>query len=575
MQFSQNLGQQSGQFATRPQAQTSQTTETTRYLCAAGHLSEKFQDYVMRHVIYEEHKALGESYGVDMPAVVSWCKSGIRRINIRDGILTGILALVVFGYFLVINQVIGFFNNLPFRSSPYSSYPYSSSPTDSAGFSLGSLIATLFVDLFVIFLMLIFVFMVVSFEKWIKRRWPAFRPGVITYPLLFIPLTIFGFFLIPLIWLTIFGELLVRFYGKPVNDLRRNTFDPYARPVPLDSDLERKLRESFVTGQRNVVAYSNYRPFAGAGYYKDGWSLVLDTSKGALDTSHLNSSSKHLAPRPFTVSNLYDAIEKDVWALGIKDVLEIEGKLYVHGQYLPEKPSFFNSASLRPVTSVDPRLVAQYKEHPTEDVRYYLCLRFNFWRGEMIFTTFLRFVQRGKELFTEVDYLLLPPMDPDCYWVDKREITPLISEIWELYKRSFDAPIRMWLGAPFRLFRGYFYAAQQRRLSRAARNNPAFDYGASTSIRQAASDDKYHLFFQELDEQMYLKIIEKQILETIINFLDAHQIDTTELRRREQMILNSHTIFNGSVTANALAIGSGAQANNTTTSTSTGQNGQP
>src|SRR5207237_633136 len=205
-----------------------------------------------------------------------------------------------------------------------------------------------------------------------------------------------------------------------------------------------------------------YQPFAGAGYYKRNWSwsFVIDMSKGAYDTSNLSSTPTRKTPLPFTVSSLYNAIEKDVWALGVKNVLEIEGKLYVHGQYLPENPLFFNTAAMRPVTSVDPPLVEQYKEHPTEDVRYYQCLRFTF-------------------------------------------------------------------------LRGYFYTWQQRRLARVALNNPAFDYGASTSLRQLASDDEYHLLFQELDEGMYLKVIEKQILETIFNFLEAHQIDTTELRQRQ------------------------------------------
>ncbi len=505
-------------------------TDTTRYLCAAGHLDEDFQDYVMHHVIYEERRALGESYGVDMPAVVSWCKSGLQRINARDWCLTILLAVAFFGNFLAIAII----NSLlagTFLSSAFS--------------SLQGVLQ--FFGVVTIILALIILPIAFNVEKWIKRRWPNSHPGIITYLILFIPFGLLGFILVPLVWLTIFVELILRFYGEPTKHLRKNTFNPQARPVPLDYNLERKLQESFVTGQRNVVAYSGYRPFAGAGYYKGGWSFVVDTSKGAYDTSNLTSSNARLTPQSFTVSSLYDAVEKDVWALGIKNVLEIEGKLYVHGQYLLENPPFFNAAAIRPVTSVDARLVEQYKEQPTEDVRYYQCLRFNFWRGEMIFTAFLRFVQRGKELFTEIDYLLLPPMRPDYYWVDEREATPLLLKIWQLYERSFDDPIQKWLYAPIRLLRGFRYGLEQRWLARFAPNNPAFDYGAFTSVRQRASDDEYHLFFQKLDEQMYLKVIEKQILETIINFLAAHQIDTTELRQREQMILNNNTINNNTV----------------------------
>ncbi len=529
-------------------AMSDKATDTTRYLCAAGHLDEDFQDYVMRHVIYEERRALGESYGVDMSAVVSWCKSGLRRINKRDLVLTGILVLVILSYFLV-NAMIR--NLLANPNLSYSLYTILQGATQL--FSVTTIV-----------LALIILPIAFNFEKWLKRHWPGTLPGVITYPTLLVLFFPFSLFIVPLIWGTIFSELIIRYYGQQTNLLRKNTFNPQARPVPLDNNLAKKLQENFSTGQRNVVAYSGFTPFAGAGIYREdlSWSFVIDTSKGAFDPSDFTGSAKRLIPQSFPLSSLYHAVEMDVWDLGIKDVLEIEGKLYVRGQYLPEKPAFFNAAVIHPVTSVDPQLIEQYKEHPTEDVRYYQCMRFNFWRGEMILTAFLRFVQRGKELFTEIDYLLLPPMKPDYYWVDERELTPLLKKIWELYKRSFNNPIRIWLGAPSRLLRGYSYTSAQNRLAHFARNAPAFDYGASTSVRQSASDDVYHLFFQKLDEKMYLKIIEKQILETAINFLDAHQIDTTELRQRAQVILNSNTTNNSTFNNHGTITNSGGMVGN-------------
>lgn len=494
--------------------------DATRYQCAAGHLDEDFQDYVMRHVIYEERRALGESYGTDMLAVVSWCKAGLKRVNLRDGILTSLLVLAIFGDFLAINWAAGVIKT---------SIP---------------LTPALIITLIIIILALV---MGIAFnvEKWIKRRWPHTHPGFITYLVLLVPCGVFGFIAVPLVWLTIFFELIARYYGRSANSLRKGVFNSQARPAALDSNLEAKLRESFTTVQRNVVIYSGISPFAGAGIYRDGWSFVIDTTRGALD---LSSPSTRLIPLPFTLSSLYSEIEKDVSNLGLNDMLKMEGKLYVNGQFLPEKPPFFNNATLRPLTSVDPRFIEYYKENPTEDVRYYQCLRFNIWRGEVIFTVFLRFVHRGKDLFTEVDHLLLPPMKPEYHWADKIGITPPLVKIWELYKRSLDAPIQLWFSAPFRLLRSYFYAAEQRRLVHVARNNPAFDYGASTSLRQEASDDKYHLFFQKLDEEMYFKVVEKQILDTVGNFLNAHQIDTTELRQRQQMVLNNNTLTNNSST---------------------------
>jgi hypothetical protein len=61
--------QQLGLFAPMSQWQASspgKATNTTRYLCAAGYRFEDFQHHVMRHVIYEERKALGESYRLSL-----------------------------------------------------------------------------------------------------------------------------------------------------------------------------------------------------------------------------------------------------------------------------------------------------------------------------------------------------------------------------------------------------------------------------------------------------------------------------------------------------------------------------
>ncbi|HEY0754273.1 MAG TPA: FHA domain-containing protein [Ktedonobacteraceae bacterium] len=539
-------------------------TNTTRYLCAAGHLDETFQDYVLRHVIHEERRSLGESYGVDMLAVVSWCKAGIARINVRDSILTILLALNVVIYIIVTYNLLASLAYFRFTPLPYNPYnnPYGN-PYAPAAPSFSPILGTGLVLLLDIPLCALYFILLFSLEKWIRRRWPKTHPGILSLmlaPLLFIP---YGLLLFPLGWLVILIELIARFYSKVTNDLRKYTFSQQSRPVVLDFALETKLRESFSSGQRNVVAYSGYRPFAGAGIYLTGWSFVVDTSKGAPLPLNLSGANTRLTPTKFTTGSLYEAIERDARELGLNDVLEIEGKLYVRGQYVPEHQYFFNPTTMRPVTSVDQRLVDYYKENPTEDIRYYQCLRFNSWRGELVFTAFLRLFQRGKSLFIEFDYLLLPPLHPDYYWVDEREITPTFGKIWELFLRSFDKPVWTMLTAPYRLLRGPIYTAQQNKLARVASNNPAFDYGAPTSLRYAASDDEYHLFFQKLDKEMYLKIIQKQMLETIHKFLQANQIDTSDFNQQQQMILNSGTIVSGgNINIGALSTGSGGQAYN-------------
>jgi len=52
---------------------SSANIETTRYLCAAAHTDEKFRRFVLKHIVREAHRDLGEAYGVDIVPVVKWC----------------------------------------------------------------------------------------------------------------------------------------------------------------------------------------------------------------------------------------------------------------------------------------------------------------------------------------------------------------------------------------------------------------------------------------------------------------------------------------------------------------------
>jgi hypothetical protein len=57
------------------------------------------------------------------------------------------------------------------------------------------------------------------------------------------------------------------------------------------------------------------------------------------------------------------------------------------------------------------------------------------------------------------------------------------------------------------------------------------------------------------------KIIEREILDAILTFLELHDIDTTELEERGAAVLNNGVIVTGGqVKAESLAVGSKAQA---------------
>jgi hypothetical protein len=101
----------------------------------------------------------------------------------------------------------------------------------------------------------------------------------------------------------------------------------------------------------------------------------------------------------------------------------------------------------------------------------------------------------------------------------------------------------------------------KRRQRREIKKNPMFDYGVSQSLRESMSSHRFVHYFQRLDREMYVKILEREILDTIITFLEDHNIDTSDIRERQTTITNSGIIVQGGdIEAQSLAVGAEARA---------------
>jgi hypothetical protein len=91
------------------------------------------------------------------------------------------------------------------------------------------------------------------------------------------------------------------------------------------------------------------------------------------------------------------------------------------------------------------------------------------------------------------------------------------------------------------------------------KENYSFDYGATASIRALATSSNYRRYFQRLDKEMGLKLVERAILDSIIEFLDEKNVDTSDLKERTSMIFNNGVIVSGGyIRADTFTGGQGA-----------------
>lgn len=62
-------------------------TESTRYLCAAVQIDEKFCDQIIEEFFEEDYKVIGICHGVDLPSVLKSCLLAQKRRENRDKLL--------------------------------------------------------------------------------------------------------------------------------------------------------------------------------------------------------------------------------------------------------------------------------------------------------------------------------------------------------------------------------------------------------------------------------------------------------------------------------------------------------
>lgn len=305
----------------------------------------------------------------------------------------------------------------------------------------------------------------------------------------------------------------------------------------------------------NTIVYSGYSPFVGFGYNIGGWSFVLD-----LDKSKEDISGSKLDIIPFKIKELYDYMHEKLGGLDIAN-LSIHDRIFVHGKGIRDSRTFLPNILAHPVGQIPEEELLDYLNSSEKNVRFYKVLQVIDWEGDLIFSVLLRFRKNDKNLFVENNYYLLPPIKETYKSIDTikphmrtREYSAmLITSIFSVFSHSIISIFDV-LGRGINALDFFDRAAREKR--EMVEDDLLFDYGANPSLREVVSQTKFTQHFQQLDKEMYVKMIEKQIFNVIEAFLSSKNIDTSEFKERETKILNNGVIVSGgNVKADNIAVG--------------------
>ena len=357
---------------------------------------------------------------------------------------------------------------------------------------------------------------------------------------------------VSLAWAILFWSMWTE--HQLVVKLLKSNFNPNCVDYQPDAEAQEAIESVNAAQQNRAVVYSGFTPFVGAGVALGGWSFAADTQKACQD----------LGPQralPFHARELYAAIDECLNGIDWRSAA-VEDRIFVHGSDVTGDSRLLPDPTERPRAIADPSLIDSYVDAASNSVRHYKHFRLVAWDGELILSLFIRVTKPGRDLFVEANYFLLTPVRESFRKLDK--INP--HRIWKrVATTAFEALAltAVWPLSALQLLETVGKWRERREIRARIREDATFDRGAVSSIREMYASNEYHRYFQKLDKEMYYKVLDKHVLDAIVEFLNERNIDTSDLRQRQQYIMNAGVIVSGGgsvINQGAMSVGEGSRA---------------
>lgn len=325
------------------------------------------------------------------------------------------------------------------------------------------------------------------------------------------------------------------------------------------AELEGEDLSALPHSDQNFFVYGGFTPFAGAGHDIGGWSVAIPLDKPK------ETLTRQKEIESFEIPEVYAAIDLGLERLSVSGIQKSDS-YFVNGTDVRGNWEFLPDNNGRPVQRLEEEAAVRYRFGNDEKVRHYRCYRILDWGGELALSYYLRCCRRGDTLFVETKRFILTPLAKGCREVDGMTPADFNEKALTLLGGMIAGPILavvspVWVYIEIARAAGKLFGFEDRQRRKLIAKNPLFNYGAVTSLRQALSSNEYGHYFQSMDADLYSKLFEREILDTLVEFLDARGIDTSDLKERQTTILNTGVLVQGGdIKAESLAVGKGSRA---------------
>jgi hypothetical protein len=307
---------------------------------------------------------------------------------------------------------------------------------------------------------------------------------------------------------------------------------------------------------QNLIVYAGYAPFVGSGLALRDWSFAVDLRKA--------KEGDEGQAEAVSVEGVLQAVRSRIGELAIPN-LEQYNALFVDGRRVREDRQLMPSPYDLPPSLISEEMITSFGSGEEDRRRSYFCVAITDWSGELIMTSYLRSKKGKSHLFIELSHFILPPLKEKYYNIDSTD--PMLRVKW-IIEHALGAIITspfLLILSPLSVLASVLAPIQRwfasRRVRKTIAQNPVFNFGATTSVRQLGSENRFRIYFQQLDRDMHLKTIEICIIDAIVAYLDELGIDTSDIRERRTAILNTGVmITGGTVNSESVVAGAGAKS---------------
>lgn len=567
-----------------PRIPVAQRDATTRYLCAAAHLDPAFGDRAIAEFLVEPVRALPPAPGVDSAAVLRDAVAARTRRRIRDAILLLLLVVLVFVsptaliFWLIVAMAasVGALATSFGGAMVGSSYP--ALPRSLAGTAVGRWRNAVIIGLVVI-------------------------AGIVLLPQLLglglssggftddlsgaLPELSYGALFIGVLALAVIGIDQFIVHRLVYDSFRPGSFIPDGRRAR--SDWERTLRtlghasfqqplarlaaadEHSPDNQdlADVVVHRGFSPFIGAGQQIHRKIIPLPLEPARKGNANDNGGTSRPQLRPISVAELHQHVAGAMNELRSSSSLGPGGRfagLIQREQILmaadwllanldtQPQPAVLADLHRPPAAHMPAGAARHLADIPQEWARYYQCFRIESWDRDLTTSCYLHAGTDQRTLFLEWTFCVLPPIRSSYRAIDRVQhpfLAPLRSSLTEMV--TLPATV-------FRRFQSVFHRFKP--LAQRDGEVVPDRYGAGQSLRELAAAVNVQTYFQDVDAERYVKILDATLFRAVGKYLEDCGYSVVEFMRMADPVVNQiNNVSGGTFLGSAVGFGNTAQGN--------------